>query len=66
MNITSLKDKNGVSHTDKQEIAELLNLFFVNQPRDLLDSSSPTVDFLNSHQICSSKAVLVIPHINSS
>ena len=38
--INQLVDKNGNQYSDAQQMADLLNAFYVNQPRDLLESIS--------------------------
>ena len=64
VNINSLKDKNGISHDEKGQLVEMLNSFFVNQPRELLGtSSSPTTGPSNNINCSNSAKPLVIPYI---
>ena len=64
VNINSLRDKNGISHDEKDQLVEMLNSFFVNQPQELLGTSSSTTTGPSNNINCSNMAKpLVIPHI---
>ena len=69
--INLLIDKEGNQYSDDQQMAHLINIFYVNQPRDLLDSissMSPDVHPCTTDSACSTPKVnpLVIPHISEA
>jgi hypothetical protein len=58
-----LKDTNGISHEEKDQPVEMLNTFFVNQPQELLGTSSSTsTDSSDSMDHSNTTNPLVIPH----
>ena len=69
--INLLIDKEGNQYFDDQQMADLINNFYVNQPRDLLDSissMSPGVHPCTTDSACSTSKInpLVIPQISES
>ena len=64
--IKRLKSEDGFL-TDKKDIADKLNSFFVNQPKDLLDAQNIGEDVTPSsnHEIIQSKNGLKIPYITN-
>ena len=69
--INLLIDKEGNQYSDDQQMADLINNFYVNQPSDLLDSISSIssgVHPCTTNSACSTPKIisLVIPHISES